>query len=148
MNIIDYLAKERVLILEEGDKETVISRMASAAKESGMIRDAGEFLNAINRRESIVSTGLGLEVAVPHAKLPSLEAFFIVVAILRKGVEWDAIDQKPVRIVFMIGGPDGNQADYLKILAKVVLLVKNPQRRQKLLQASSPEEVLSLFSNL
>jgi PTS system nitrogen regulatory IIA component len=148
MNIIDYLAKERVLFMEEGDRETVISTMASAAKQSGVVGNAEEFLNAIKRRESIVSTGIGLEVAVPHAKLPSVKAFFIVVAILKKGVEWDSIDQKPVRIVFMIGGPDGNQADYLKILAKVVLLVKNTQRRQKLLQASSAQEVLSLFSNL
>jgi len=68
-------------------------------------------------REKIVSTGIGMGVAIPHAKLTSVEDFFIAIGILSKGVQWNALDGGPVRLIFMIGGPDDKQTAYLQILS-------------------------------
>ncbi len=60
-------------------------------------------------REKIVSTGIGMGVAIPTPKLNSVEDFFIAIAVLTHGVEWNALDGGPVRLIFMIGGPDDKQ---------------------------------------
>jgi PTS system nitrogen regulatory IIA component len=72
----------------------------------------------------------------------------VVIAILSSPIDWEAIDDKPVRIVFLIGGPDNDQAAYLKILSKIILVVKNETRRLSLLACRTPEEVVALFAGL
>ena len=71
------------------------------------------------KREKIVSTGIGMGVAIPHAKLPSFDRFFLAVGLqkVKDGIDWDALDGAPVRLIFMIGGPANQQTDYLKILS-------------------------------
>ena len=100
---------------------------------------------AILDRESIMSTGIGVEIAVPHAKLVSVADFLIAVGISPGGIEWDAIDGAPVKIIVMIVGPDNRQEDYLRILARVVLLLRNPKNRCKLVETESADEIAQFF---
>ena len=87
-------------------------------------------------------------VAIPHAKLETLEGFFIVMGILHRSVDWQALDRAPVRLVFMIGGPDNKQKEYLQILSALTTALKEEDRRKKILQASSAEEVMALMQTL
>ncbi len=148
MNLADFLSEECVLFLDTRDKKTTLESMIQAAFNANKIKDKEEFESSIKAREAIMSTGIGIGVAVPHAKLSNINSFFIVVAILKKGVDWDAIDRKPVQLVFLIGGPENRQTDYLKILSKLVLLTKNQSRREKIIQAEKAQDVLALFENL
>ena len=112
----------------------------------GELRDKKKFHGAILDREKIVSTGIGIGVAIPHAKLEGYSDFFIVVGVLKKkGVDWNALDGADVKIVFMIGGPDNKQTEYLKILSTLTQAVKDEERRKKILKANSPNEVKELF---
>jgi PTS system nitrogen regulatory IIA component len=98
-------------------------------------------------------------VAIPHAKLKDLSRFFIVIGIVRppvkadgggaqsKGLEWMSLDKAPVRLVFMIGGPEGKQTEYLQILSLLTSAVREVDLRKKLLSARNPGEVLQLFSD-
>ncbi|TFG59480.1 MAG: PTS sugar transporter subunit IIA [Spirochaetales bacterium] len=126
----------------------VLDELVRNAFENGVLEKPDEFRNALKARENIVSTGIGLGVAVPHAKLPDIKAFFTSIAILKDKVDWDAIDQALVNIVFLIGGPDNQQTEYLKLLSKIILLIKNPGRRNTLLKCKTQEETLALFENL
>lgn len=106
------------------------------------------FHKAILEREKIVSTGIGMGVAIPHAKLPSIKSFFINIAVQKdKGIDWDAIDKAPVRLIFMIGGPEDRQDEYLQILSHLTVIIKDENLRKKLINSDSPSEVINLLSS-
>lgn len=84
-------------------------------------------------------------VAIPHAKLPGYDDFFISIGILQKGVDWHALDGAPVRLIFMIGGPDDKQTEYLRILSSLTYTLKNEELRKKILTLNSPEAIMELL---
>ena len=148
MHLSDYLDKDLILFLKESDKKSVLHYMIQEAGKTDKVLEEKKFRDAIEAREAIMSTGIGLGVAVPHAKTKTIPEFFIVLAVLEDPIDWDSLDKQPVRIVFLIGGPEDRQTDYLKILSKIVLQIKNEERREKLLKAKKAEEVLALFEQL
>jgi PTS system nitrogen regulatory IIA component len=148
MTIGDYLSAQDVVFLDDAARRAAIEALIRTAGENDHVPDVDAFSTAIFERESILSTGVGSGVAVPHAKLPGIEEFFVVVGVSAREVEWDAPDKKPVRIVFLIGGPADQQTKYLQLLAKIMLVVKNDALRRRLLEAASPEEVISTFSGM
>lgn len=143
--IYPYLDPKLVVFLEENDRDAVLRSLVDQLDQQKKLKDKEAFFKAILEREKIVSTGIGMGVAIPHAKLPGYDSFFIAVGIHRKGISWDAIDGLPVRIIFMIGGPDNKQTEYLQILSRLTLAIKDEERRKKMLQLSSPEDIISLF---
>jgi PTS system nitrogen regulatory IIA component len=87
-------------------------------------------------------------VAIPHAKLPSYNQFFVALAVLQKPVEWHSLDGAPVRIVFMIGGPDDKQTEYLQILSALTRAIKEDETRKKLLSLQEPSAMIELFESV
>ncbi len=147
MKVSDVISEDLIIFIDEKNREDVLKKMIKFAYEKGLVKDTGEFEKAVFEREKMLSTGIGLGIAVPHAKLKTIDDFFIVIAILKEPVDWDSIDGKPVKAVFLIGGPETRQKDYLSILSRVVLLVKNSQRREKLFNAKKPADVVELFKD-
>ncbi len=146
MTISNYLDERLIVFLDESSRDAVISRLVDALDKAGKLKDKKKFHNAILDREKIVSTGIGIGVAIPHAKQEGYNDFFIAVGVLKKkGVDWNALDGSDVKIVFMIGGPDNKQTEYLKILSTLTQAVKDEERRKKILKANSPNEVKDLF---
>jgi len=145
--ISDYLDPRLVLFLESEKRDDVLQELVALLDNAAKVHNAEHFYNAILEREKIVSTGIGLGVAIPHAKLAGYDDFFIAIGIQRKkGVEWNALDGAPVRLVFMIGGPDNKQTEYLKILSHLTMAIKNEDRRKKLMKAYNAQEVIELFA--
>jgi nitrogen PTS system EIIA component len=145
MNIKNYINKDTVIFLSENDKCQCLKKMIDAAFKSGKISDKDIFTKAIEERESLISTGIGLGVAVPHAKLKMIPDFFIITAINSLPVYWDSIDGKPVKIIFLIGGPSDRQTDYLKLLSHIILTVKDEYKRKKIETAGDALSVTELF---
>lgn len=143
----DLIKKENIVFLNTNDMEETVEILVENAYNSGIIKDKKMFIDAVLEREELVSTGIGLGVALPHAKLLEIKDFFIVIGINKEGIDWDAIDRNPVGIVFLIGGPEkeNSQKEYLKIISKFMLLIKNKDRRLMLLNSSSEEEVCNIF---
>jgi PTS system nitrogen regulatory IIA component len=141
----EYMDPAATYFTSTTNKDEILEQMVRISYEAGKVPDFDEFKAAIFERELIMSTGIGLGVAVPHAKLPSIEEFFITTGILKNPVDWQAIDDVPVCIVFLIGGPDNRQKDYLRILSKLVLFSKNEDRRKALFEAENSEEVIAHF---
>lgn len=148
MQISTYLTPDSVLFLTESDKSQILETMCRHAADMNMVPGLDQFRTAILEREQIMSTGIGLQVAVPHAKIPGIADFFVLIGVTREAVNWDSIDKQPVRLVFMIGGPADRQSDYLKILSKITLVIKNAGRREALLKAPDAQAILAEFSEL
>lgn len=141
-----YLREDRVVFLETSTQEESLRRLVEMLDRSNTLPDRELFYGALLKREQIVSTGIGLGIAVPHAKLHGYSDFFIAVGIQKQGVEWAALDGAPVRLIFMIGGPDNRQTEYLTILSRLTMVVKEEERRKALLRATTAQEVLQVFA--
>ncbi|WP_042281007.1 PTS sugar transporter subunit IIA [Candidatus Protochlamydia sp. R18] len=143
--ISNYLDSNLVVFLSTPTRNEALRELVHVAYESGKLDNEELFYQAIIEREKIVSTGIGMGAAIPHAKLPSYDRFFIVIGILQKAVEWHALDGGPVRLIFLIGGPDDKQTEYLQLLSNLTQAIKNEERRKKLLTLSNPKEIIELF---
>lgn len=147
MGISNYLDERLVLFLRVDSRDEALAQLVQALERAGKLKNARVFHEAILEREKIVSTGIGLGVAIPHAKLEGYDDFFIAIGIQeKKGIEWNALDGAPVRLIFMIGGPDNRQTGYLKILSDLTMAIKNEERRKKLLKTYDAKDVISLFA--
>lgn len=143
MNLSKYLDAKLVLFLEEKQREQAIIRLVDVVEKRGKILPTSDFCQAIVDREKIVSTAIGSGVAIPHAKVASCKEFFIAVGILRDGgIPWDAMDGSLVRLIFLVGGPENKQTEYLKVLSALTQCVREESRRKKLLKSVTAEQVI------
>jgi PTS system nitrogen regulatory IIA component len=148
MKVADYLNPRLIAFLDVGVRDAAIDGLIDLLFQEGKLPDRKAFRAAILHREQLVSTGIGMGIALPHAKLSELDDFFIAIGIQRKkGIEWNALDKAPVRLIFLIGGPDDRQSEYLQILSQLTTAIKDIELRKEILQSESVEEVLSLFEN-
>ncbi|MFW5828846.1 MAG: PTS sugar transporter subunit IIA, partial [Planctomycetota bacterium] len=119
--------------------------LAACIAEAPGIREPQAFHQAIMEREAIGSTGIGRGVAIPHCKLPSIEGFIIGIGIAATGIDYGSPDNKPVRLLVMIGATDQERRDYLRLLATVAGLLKDPAILDALIACRDPERVVELF---
>lgn len=146
INVADYMDEGLVFFLSQASsRDEVIKTMIHSVAEKRSLPGSDAFYHAIVEREKLVSTGIGMGVSIPHAKLSGFDDFFIAIGILPKGVDWQSLDHHPVRIIFMIGGPDDKQTEYLQILSTLTQLIKNEETRKKLLTLNSKEAIIGLF---
>lgn len=143
--LIKYMDDKLIAFLDEPLRDEALAKLVDVINEAGYLPNRKEFYEAIVAREKIVSTGIGMGVAIPHAKLPHYQDFFIAVGVLKRGIDWSALDAGPVRLIFMIGGPDNKQTEYLQILSRLTVVIKDEEKRKKMLAAHDADSVMSLF---
>jgi len=144
----DYLDPSYVVFLKEKNKESALNQLVNCIASSPNIEDKEALRKAVFNREKIISTGIGLGIAIPHVKIKEVKKLTICIGISKKGIDWAAIDNKPVYSIFLIAGPAEQHELYLKILSKIVLVLKKKERREKMFEAEKADEVLKLFKNL
>lgn len=145
LKIFNYLNKDLVSFLNADSRDQALKAMINEIQKADKLKDAQIFFEALIERERIVSTGIGMGVAIPHAKLDGYDEFFIAIGILSKGVEWNSLDSAPVRLIFMVGGPDDKQTEYLQILSSLTMAIKDENTRKKMLTRNTPEAIIELF---
>ena len=145
LKIFNYLNKDLISFFTADSRDDALKVMINSVQNAGKLRDSDKFFDALIERERIVSTGIGMGVAIPHAKLDGYDEFFIAIGILSKGVEWNSLDTAPVRLIFMVGGPDDKQTEYLQILSSLTMAIKDEERRKKMLTRNSPDAIIELF---
>ena len=141
------ITKERIVDLRGDTKQAGLKELIDTIATAPEITSKDDFTAAIIERENTMSTGIGEGVAVPHVKTNSVKDFVIAVGRNKKGVDFDAIDGRPVYLVIMIGANPRKHNAYLKILAKACSLVKDPEFRDKIINAPSRDAVIELFQS-
>ena len=119
--------------------------LVDAMAQAPEVGDKEQLQLAVLEREEVMSTAIGVDVAVPHVKLSSVSGFVLAVGISKDGVDFDSTDGKPIRIVVMITGPADQHESYLKILSDVALLLRNEEVRAKIINAQTADEVIETF---
>ncbi len=143
IDIAAYLSPGRVLpALRARDRAACLDEMAAVLAATPEVADAEALRRALHAREAVMSTGIGLGIAVPHAKIASVHDFVLVLGRSRAGIEFQALDGKPVHLVVLIAGPENRQSRYLQILASVTLRLKREETRAALLAAEDGDAML------
>jgi PTS system nitrogen regulatory IIA component len=136
MKISDFLSPADVMLdVRERDKTRLLRQLSiHAATEAGL--DPEEVSAQIAKREELGSTGVGNGVALPHARLRGLKAPFGLLARLRHGVDFEAIDDQPVDIIFLLLLPNAANDAQLNALACVARALRDPRALERVRQAT------------
>ncbi len=139
MALQDLLTSESVLInLKAKCKREALSKLADAAS-SLVDADAEAVREALMQREQLGSTGVGEGVAIPHGKIAGLSKVCGILARLETPVDFDAVDDQPVDLLFLLLAPEDASAAHLKALAKVTRLLRDEDARAALRGADTAE---------
>ncbi|MEW5993112.1 MAG: PTS sugar transporter subunit IIA [Candidatus Zixiibacteriota bacterium] len=134
--------------LKAKSKGEVIDELVGLVASSRMVKDQAQLLQDIKEREELVTTGVGYGVAFPHAKTKSVKGIVIAFGRSKEGIDFDAMDHKPVHLFFLIAAPEDAIGAHLNVMARLSYLMKSEENRQTLLQATSPGDVLALIDNV
>ena len=146
MQINDVLRKDLMIMdLEATSKEAVIDEMIQRLAEKDIISDVETFKTGIMDRESQTSTGLGNGIAMPHSKNKAVKEPAVLFAKSSKGVEYEALDNQPVELFFMIAAPEGGNDLHLQVLASLSRKLVDESVVSNLKQVRTPEEVQNIF---
>ncbi|MCG3184834.1 MAG: PTS system fructose-specific EIIABC component [Planctomycetes bacterium] len=148
MDIHGMLSADRIIMnLESGTKRDALIEIVTNLGKSEGVTDVEALKKAILEREEIMSTGVGLTIAVPHAKLSSVKSFTLGLARSEKGIDYDSLDGQPVRIIVTIAAPDNDQNTYLRVLAAVMHVLRNEDNRKAILAAKTPDAIIQVFKS-
>ncbi|MFP6632589.1 MAG: PTS sugar transporter subunit IIA [Planctomycetota bacterium] len=136
------ISPDRITRIDEDNKDDCLRSLVKCLSESESLGNEDSIFEAIMDRERLLSTGFGLGLAIPHAKLNIIDDFIVGLAIHRDGVPFDSLDDQPVHILVMILGPDQKQDEYLKVLSRVTAFLKD--QREKILSLEDNEEIYKL----
>ncbi len=141
------LEKQGVLLdLKAAGKKAVIKELAAAVHCQCPEIEVTALTAVLMEREQVGSTGVGNGVAIPHGKILGLDRTILCFGRSRQGVSYDAVDKRPVQLFVLIVSPEGSTDGYLKTLATVSRLLKDPQNRNVLLTTSDRDMVVELFA--
>jgi PTS system nitrogen regulatory IIA component len=148
MRLVEILTEDRVVVTRglQG-KPAALEVVASLLCRGTPSKDAGAVHAVLAEREALQSTGIGEGVAIPHGFLVELDKQVAALAVVPDGVEFEAIDGKPARILVGVVGPKRGmhaQVEHLRILARVSKVLREPNLREKIMASKSAEEVFAL----
>ena len=146
MEIADLLSLSGVVDgLKAGSKKQLLQEL-SAMAAARTAQEEHAVLDVLLARERLGSTGVGAGVAIPHGKLAGVVRPSALFARLREPIEFDAIDEQPVDLVFLLLMPDSAGADHLKVLALVSRLLRDQRVRERLRGADSAEALYAVLT--
>jgi len=144
---ISEILKEDYIIgdLAADTKEGALSEVSLFLERKGAIQNHDDLVQALLEREKLGSTGIGDNMAIPHAKQEGIEQITTVFARSRKGINFQSLDKKPVHFIFLLLAPPASTGLHLKALAKIARLFKKSSLRQNILEAESASAIHSLL---
>ena len=128
-------------------KEDLIKELVDLAAKSSMVRDKNELLAAVLEREKLVTTGVGYGVAFPHAKTRSVKGIIITFGRSEVGVDFEAMDKKPVHLLFLIAAPEDAIGAHLNVMARLSYVMKSEKNRERLMRAKTAGEIMLILDS-
>jgi fructose-specific phosphotransferase system IIA component len=144
--ITGLLSPERVtLAVQARLKVAALREVADLLANSKSVTDFDAFFREILEREKVSNTALGHDVAIPHARTDQCTEIVIAVGRSADGVDFEAKDGQPVRLIFLIGTPKHMVTDYLRVVGNLARLLRHDDLRQRLLDAPDPASFIKIL---
>jgi mannitol/fructose-specific phosphotransferase system IIA component (Ntr-type) len=142
----DLLSSVRVKVpLEATTKEAALRELVAVLADDQAIANSDDVLRVVRDRERILSTGIGHGVALPHGKSDACPDLSIAAGVTREPIEFDALDQAPVQLIFLLVGPESAAGPHIKALSRISRLVRQPELRQRLMAVQDSQAFLDIL---
>jgi PTS system nitrogen regulatory IIA component len=146
IQVENILSPDRILFLNYSTKRDAILALADNLANAPQIKNRQELAAEILKREDLMSTAIGRGIAIPHVRLSSVTDLVVSVGISQTDViDFQTLDDQPVRLIFMIAAAYNQHAYYLQTLSFFSAKLKNPELRQSLLTAKTPQDAYMLL---
>jgi PTS system nitrogen regulatory IIA component len=147
MNLKTVLTAETInLHLKGSTKDEIINELLDILVAAAKITDRKAAFSAVMDREQKMSTGMKHGIAIPHGKSNTIQDLVACVGISDKPVDFDSLDHEPCRIFIMTLSPVEKTGPHLQFLAEISLLFKSAEKRQEILSAKNPEELIKILA--
>jgi len=146
MPLIDLVGTNAIIpALKVNNKKQALQELAArAAVLSG--QNERVIFDILAQREKLGSTAVGNGIAIPHGKMPTLTRLFGLFARLDRPVDFEALDNQPVDLIFLLLAPEGAGADHLKALARIARLLRDPGITHKLRASHDAESLYAVLA--
>jgi len=147
MMVVSQYLKEKFCImeLESSEKTAAIQELAEKLNQGNKLVNKDVFVNDVLERENLGSTGIGNNVAIPHARTDAVKGFVIGFGRSLSGIEFKALDAEKVKLIFLMGAESSQLNLYLRILAELSKLLMNNYFRQDLISAKNSQQVIEII---
>ena len=146
MKITEILKPDFIIpSIEATNKKETLLELADFLKEKGAIENKQTLNAALLEREKLGSTGIGENVAIPHAKCDEVQQIITLFGRSTKGIEFESLDQKPVFFICLLLAPTNSTGQHLKALARIARLMKSKNLREEILSAQDEKKIYSLL---
>ncbi|PLX15745.1 MAG: PTS sugar transporter subunit IIA [Candidatus Muiribacterium halophilum] len=148
MELSNVLREDAIIMdIKSKDKDSIIEELIDSLKEKNIISCGDSFKKSVIAREKLGSTGIGKGIAIPHGKVQGLDEVVLSLGLSKTGVDFDALDDKKVHCIFLIGASPEKSSGYLQVLAKLSRMVRYPEFRDKLINSKNPKDVIDIILN-
>ena len=146
MRIHDLLNKQAIdLNASVSSKMEVIDHMTGLMERAGNLYDRAGYKKGVLAREEEGTTGIGEGIAIPHARCAAVKRAGLAAMVVKEGVDYEALDDEPVELVFMIAAPEGGGNVHMDALSRLSTMLMDTEFKELLLSAKSPEEFLRII---
>ncbi|KAF0152327.1 MAG: PTS IIA-like nitrogen-regulatory protein PtsN [Ignavibacteria bacterium] len=146
MKICEILKVEKIIpSMQCTNKEEAIIELINLFKEDDRVKDTESVKNAVFEREKIMSTGVGKGFAIPHAKTNSVSEIIAAFGKIDKPIDFQALDDQPVNLVFLLVGKENLVGPHIKLLSRISRMMNLDDFRENLAKAATAEEIYQLF---
>ncbi|MBI2431675.1 MAG: PTS sugar transporter subunit IIA [Candidatus Hydrogenedentes bacterium] len=138
---IDIDETQVVLLSEPVTKQAALDQLVAAVAEHESIEDSAALRRAVHEREAVMSTGIGGGIAIPHVRIPEVKSPVLGVGISPQGIDYGTLDGNPVHILILFATPATADKEYLNLLARVMMALRNRTLYDHLVSCRSPREI-------
>lgn len=148
MQLVNVLKENLVFLdFEAEDKEQAIEKFIHALEETGCIKEPEALKDALFEREKLGTTGIGGGIALPHARSSAIKELTVALFRSDKGIDFKSIDNRPVKLAFILLAPISSGGAYLKLLATISRLLRSDDFKQSLIDAKDAAEVIQIVKD-
>jgi nitrogen PTS system EIIA component len=148
MNLSDYLNGSRIVLNLQGEnKKHVLEKLVEILANQVSINQQN-IVDLLEVREKLSTTGIGFGIAIPHCKSSEVSELQVVVGRFEQGVDFNALDGKPVKLLFLLVAPEQSSSEHLKVLAKIARIAKDEDIRQHILQITDSNAVFDYIKEI
>jgi len=145
LELSHYLHPERVLDMVQVSKADLLESLITVLVQDPAISDPAAIQKAIWDREHKGSTAIGHGIAIPHARCECAQDFVVAFARIKDGMDYECDDKEPIKLVFMIVASDHQDKEYIQLLSRLMLRLRNPEFIDALMNAEDPAAMFQLL---
>lgn len=146
MKVTDILKTDFIVSELKGKEKTVIiNELINLFENDNRVNDIEKVRSAVLEREKIMSTGVGKGFAIPHGKTNAINEIIAAFGKTGSPIEYQALDNKPVNLIFLLVGKDNLVSTHIKLLSRISRMMNKDEFRDKLINAGTSEEIFELF---